>query len=139
VKLGRRVFDDGCLFFDKTMLEVGDYANLNETCAFRAHSLEEGMFKADYIRVGNGCTIGCKALVHYGVNVCDNVVIEPDSFVMKGETLDPNTTWRGNPAKLAGKALFMRRQKVAERAALPAPAVSPELALARAPVAARSA
>jgi non-ribosomal peptide synthetase-like protein len=138
VKLGRRVFDDGCLFFDKTMLEVGDYANLNEACAFRAHSLEEGMFKADIIKVGNGCTIGAKALVHYGVNVCDNVVIEPDSFVMKGETLDANTTWRGNPAKLAGKALFLRKQRVAEQATVREPAVAPELAIAGVPVAARS-
>jgi non-ribosomal peptide synthetase-like protein len=139
VKLGRRVFDDGCLFFDKTLLEVGDYANLNEGCAFRAHSLEEGMFKADYIKVGNGCTMGSKALLYYGVTVSDNVIIEPDSFVMKGETLEPNTTWRGNPAKLAGRALFMRDKAVARKTSRvpgPAPAMTLQPALAHAPVAA---
>jgi hypothetical protein len=29
----------------------------------------------------------------------DNVVLEPDSFLMKGERLVRNSTWRGNPAK----------------------------------------
>ena len=103
VRIGKRVFDDGCLLFDKTLLEIGDYANLNEACAFRAHSLEEGVFKADHVRIGNHCTVGSRALVHYGVNIADNVVIEPDAFVMKGETLDVGTVWRGNPARLIGR------------------------------------
>ena len=103
VRIGKRVFDDGCLLFDKTLLEIGDYANLNEACAFRAHSLEEGVFKADHVRIGSHCTVGSRALVHYGVNIADNVVIEPDAFVMKGETLDAGTVWRGNPARLIGR------------------------------------
>ncbi len=138
VKLGRRVFDDGCLFFDKTLLEVGDYANLNDGCAFRAHSLEEGMFKADHIKVGNGCTLGCNSLLYYGVNVSDNVVVEPDTFVMKGERLEANTTWRGNPAKLAGRALFMKDKAVA-RSTAPVPAMIPEPAFVQTQIAARSA
>jgi non-ribosomal peptide synthetase-like protein len=82
VKLGRMVFDDGCLLFDKTLLQIGDYTNLNESCIFQGHSLEEGVFKSDNIVVGNGCTLGVAAFVHYGVRIADNVVIDPDSFVM---------------------------------------------------------
>jgi non-ribosomal peptide synthetase-like protein len=99
VKLGRKVFDDGCLLFDKTLLQIGDCANLNEYAIFSAHSLEEGVFKSDHIRTGSGCTVGCGAFVHYGVTLGDNVVIDPDSFVMKGETPEADTTWRGNPAR----------------------------------------
>jgi hypothetical protein len=33
----------------------------------------------------------------------ENVVLDPDSFLMKGEAPDANTVWRGNPAK-AGRA-----------------------------------
>jgi hypothetical protein len=30
----------------------------------------------------------------------DHVVLDADSFLMKGETLDSHTGWRGNPAKM---------------------------------------
>ena len=98
------MFDDGCLLIDKTMLEVGDYVTLNEASTLKAHSLEEGVFKSDHVRVGSGCTVGCQALVHYGVKVGDNVVIDPDSFVMKGESPEADTTWRGNPARAVRRA-----------------------------------
>jgi non-ribosomal peptide synthetase-like protein len=99
VTVGRKVFDDGCLIYDKTLIAIGDYATLNVGSTLQGHSLEEGVFKADTITIGNGCTLGTAAFVHYGVTMGDNVVLEPDSFLMKGEILDPNTTWRGNPAK----------------------------------------
>jgi carbonic anhydrase/acetyltransferase-like protein (isoleucine patch superfamily) len=38
--------------------------------------------------------------VHYGVTIGDHVVLDADSFLMKGEMLDSHTGWRGNPAKL---------------------------------------
>jgi hypothetical protein len=30
----------------------------------------------------------------------DHVVLDADSFLMKGEVLESHTGWRGNPAKL---------------------------------------
>jgi non-ribosomal peptide synthetase-like protein len=98
------VFDDGCNFVDRTLIQVGNYANLNELSVFQGHSLEEGAFKSDHIAVGDGCTVGSATLVHYGVRIGDHVVIDPDSFVMKGESADLNTTWRGNPAKVIASA-----------------------------------
>jgi hypothetical protein len=38
----------------------------------------------------------------YGVVMGDNVVLDPDSFLMKGEILDSGSHWRGNPAKAIG-------------------------------------
>ena len=67
----------------------------------QAHSLEEGVFKSDNIRLGNGCSVGPGAFVHYGVTMGDHVVLDADSFLMKGEMLESHTGWRGNPAKLA--------------------------------------
>ena len=40
------------------------------------------------------------AFVHYGVTMGDHVVLDADSFLMKGEILDSHTGWRGNPAKM---------------------------------------
>ncbi len=99
VKVGRKVFDDGCRLHDKTLIEIGDFTNLNEGCVIQGHSLEERVFKSDYVKIGSGCSIGNAAFVHYGVIMGDNVVLDPDSFLMKGEILDHGTHWRGNPAK----------------------------------------
>jgi non-ribosomal peptide synthetase-like protein len=101
VKVGAKLFDDGSVIQERSLTEVGDYANLNEGCVMQGHSLEEGVFKSDYIRIGNRCSLGPGAFVHYGVSTGDDVVIDPDSYVMKGETLDSHTGWRGNPARLA--------------------------------------
>ena len=65
-----------------------------------AHSLEEGVFKSDHIQLGNRCSVGPGALVHYGVSTGDHVVLDADSFLMKGEILDSHTGWCGNPAML---------------------------------------
>jgi non-ribosomal peptide synthetase-like protein len=103
VKLGKMVFNDGCQFYDKTLIEIGDYANLNAFAMFQAHSLEEGVFKSERIKLGDRCTVEAGALVHYGVQMGDNVIVRPDSFIMKGEVLEPNTVWCGNPAKMTAR------------------------------------
>lgn len=99
VRLGRKVFDDGTDFDEDTLIEIGDYTNLNAGCVIQPHSLEEGVFKSDYVKIGMGCTLGVASNVHYGVTMGDYVVLSPDSFVMKGEIVDSNTTWQGNPAR----------------------------------------
>ena len=99
VRLGKKVFDDGAYFDEYTLIEIGDYTNLNAACVIQPHSLEEAVFKSDYVKIGIGCTLGVACNLHYGVTMGDYVAIEPNSFVMKGEILDDNTTWRGNPAR----------------------------------------
>ena len=81
-------------------MEIGDDCTLNEGSVIQAHSLEEGAFKSDYIRIGNGCTLAPAAFVHYGVTMEDGSIADTDSFVMKGETLEANSVWQANPAKL---------------------------------------
>jgi carbonic anhydrase/acetyltransferase-like protein (isoleucine patch superfamily) len=50
--------------------------------------------------MGSGCSVGPGAFVHYGVRMGDHVVLDADSFLMKGEVLDSHTGWCGNPAKM---------------------------------------
>src|SRR4051794_26820287 len=114
MKIGAKVFDCGRSITERTLTQVGDYANINEGAVLQAHSLEEGVFKSDYIRVGDGCSIGPGAFVYYGVTMGDHAVLDADSFLMKGETLDSYTGWRGNPAKLTRRHVA---QEVAAEAA----------------------
>jgi non-ribosomal peptide synthetase-like protein len=105
VRIGRKVYDSGCIMTDRTLVEIGDYANLNEASVLQAHSLEEGVFKSDHVRIGKGCTLGPAAFAHYGVTMGDYSVLDADSFLMKGEVVDPHTAWCGNPAKLYRRSL----------------------------------
>ena len=71
VKVGKRVFDDGCILSERTLVEIGDEANLNENALVQAHSLEEGVFKSDTVRIGADASVGVGCLVHYGVTMGD--------------------------------------------------------------------
>jgi non-ribosomal peptide synthetase-like protein len=104
VRVGRRVFDDGAQFTERTLVEIGDYCTLNPGVTIQAHSLEEGVFKSEHIRIGKGATLGPNAFIHYGVTMDDNVLIETDCFLMKGEAPAAHSTWQGNPARAVRKA-----------------------------------
>jgi len=99
VRIGRRVFDDGCVIMDKTLVTIGDDCALNVRSIVQPHSQEDGTFKSDRISIGAGCTLGTGALVHYGVTMGDGVDLAPDSFLMKGEEVPPHAQWGGNPAR----------------------------------------
>ena len=99
VRLGRRVFDDGCSIPEKTLVSIGDDTTINFGAAIQCHSQEDGAFKSDRIKLGAGCTVGVGAWVHYGVTMGDGVVLAPDSFLMKGEDVPAHAQWAGNPAR----------------------------------------
>ncbi|GAA0491585.1 Pls/PosA family non-ribosomal peptide synthetase [Streptomyces olivaceiscleroticus] len=99
VRLGRRLFDDGCKMPERTLVTIGDDCTLNAGAVIQCHSQEDGSFKSDRTSLGNGCTVGINTLVHYGVTVGDGVVLAPDSFLMKGEEVPPHSRWGGNPAR----------------------------------------
>ncbi|MCQ0013134.1 hypothetical protein LUX39_04195 [Actinomadura madurae] len=98
VRIGHRVFDDGCAVPEKTLVTIGDDATLNAGSVIQCHSLEEGIFKSDRTTVGAGCTLGVESFVHYGVTMGQGATLDADSFLMKGEQVPPQARWRGNPA-----------------------------------------
>jgi non-ribosomal peptide synthetase-like protein len=100
VRIGRKVFDDGCIMSERTLVEIGDGANLNEHSVLQSHSLEEGVYKSDMVRIGDGASVGVGALVHYGVTMNEGTRLDADAFLMKGEITPAGSRWRGNPARL---------------------------------------
>jgi non-ribosomal peptide synthetase-like protein len=115
VRVGRRVLDDGCSIVERTLVRIGSECTLGAGSILQSHSLEDGTFKSDHIVIGDRCTIGTGAFVHYGVTMDDGAVLDADSFLMKGEHVPPGSWWRGNPAADAQVT----------RAAATAPAVAP--------------
>jgi non-ribosomal peptide synthetase-like protein len=100
VRVGRRLFDDGCWLTERPLVAIGDDATLNEGSLLQSHSLEDGVFKSGVVRLGAGVTVGTMAFAHYNVTVGEGSVLEPDSFLMKGTSVGPRERWGGNPARL---------------------------------------
>jgi len=98
VRIGHKVFDDGCAMPEKSLVSIGSGAVLNAGSVVQAHSLEDGLFKSDRVTIGPAATIGPRAFVHYGTTVHEGAVLDADSFLMKGEEVGRCERWRGNPA-----------------------------------------
>jgi non-ribosomal peptide synthetase-like protein len=99
VRIGKRVFDDGCYLTERTLTSIGDDCMLNAGSKIQCHSQEDGTFKSGRTVIGAGCTLGVGAMVHYGVMMADGSALAADSFLMKGEEVPRNARWGGNPAR----------------------------------------
>jgi non-ribosomal peptide synthetase-like protein len=99
VRIGRRVFDDGAIIPERTLVTIGDGCTLNAGSHIQAHSQEDGGFKSDYITIGAGVTLEISSWVHYGVTMGDGSELGPDAFLMKGSEVPPGARWVGNPAE----------------------------------------
>ncbi|NMH76843.1 Pls/PosA family non-ribosomal peptide synthetase [Pseudonocardia xinjiangensis] len=99
VRIGKRVFDDGCGIVEKTLVTIGDDCTLNAGSKIQCHSQEDGAFKSDHIVIGSGCTLGVSSMVHYGVTMGNGSALAADAFLMKGEEMPKNARWGGNPAR----------------------------------------
>lgn len=105
VRVGRRLFDDGCAIAERTLVTIGDHCTLNAGSVIQGHSMEDGIFESDRTVLEDGCTFGAGALVHYGVTMGQGSQLRPDSFLMKGESMPSHARRGGNPARaMLGKA-----------------------------------
>jgi non-ribosomal peptide synthetase-like protein len=100
VRVGKRLFDDGCGISERSLVTIGDDCTLNTGSLVQCHSMEDGTFKSDHTVLESGCTLGVGAFIHYGVTIGRNATILPDSFLMKGETVPDGARWGGNPARV---------------------------------------
>ena len=119
-KIGKRVFDDGCTFTERRFVSIGDHCTLNAGSIVQCHSQEDGAFKSDRSAVGARTTLGVGAFVHYGVQIGPRVLLEADSFLMKGSDVPAGSRWGGNPAMELDPS-STRRARVRSTAPRPTP------------------
>ncbi|GAA2740277.1 non-ribosomal peptide synthetase [Terrabacter aerolatus] len=67
VRMGRRVFDDGLAVPEKTIVTIGDGCTFNPGSIIQCHSMEDGAFKLEGVRVGGraqwpSCSRVCAAM-----------------------------------------------------------------------------
>jgi non-ribosomal peptide synthetase-like protein len=98
-KIGKWCFIETTLFSEFDLVEIGDRACLNLGATIQTHLFEDRIFKADHLKIEDGCSIGNMAIVLYGTTMQAGSVLRPLSVLMKGETLPPLTHWHGIPCE----------------------------------------
>jgi carbonic anhydrase/acetyltransferase-like protein (isoleucine patch superfamily) len=104
VRIGRN-----CRFFsiaglsDFDFCKIGDRVTVHPGAAVQAHTFENRLLKRDFITIGNDVEINSNAVVLQDTLVRSRVVVHAATLILKGDTLDTNTRWRGNPAQLVDR------------------------------------
>ncbi|MBY6059663.1 Pls/PosA family non-ribosomal peptide synthetase [Leisingera daeponensis] len=112
MRVGRKLFDDGGQFVERTLIEIGDNVTVNFGATLQCHSLEEGVFKSDHIALGSGATIGVGGFVHYGARLGEKAVLGANAFLMKGEQVAAGDIWCGNPASPPARDIRCRQSEL---------------------------
>jgi non-ribosomal peptide synthetase-like protein len=108
-KIGKWCFIETTLFSEFDLVEVGDRACLNLGATIQTHLFEDRIFKADSLKIGEGCTVGNMAVVLYSTEMQPGSVLGPLSVLMKGEVLPPLTHWHGIPCeRIEGSGAFSK-------------------------------
>lgn len=97
VKTGKRIFLDTADFTEFDMISVGDDVALNEDSGAQTHLFEDRVMKIGSVKIGDRVSVGTRSIILYDSIIEDDVKITALSLIMKGETLQKNTSWGGSP------------------------------------------
>ena len=97
-KVGKRCFIETTFTTEFDLLKIGDDSSIGLMCSLQTHLFEDRVMKMSCIKIGNGCSIGPRAVVLYDSVLEDGVKLDALSLVMKGEVLPKNTRWQGSPS-----------------------------------------
>jgi non-ribosomal peptide synthetase-like protein len=98
-KIGKHAFIETSLFGEFDLVEIGDYAALNNNTIIQNHLFEDRIFKASTLFIGDECSTGNMSVVLYDSRMQQGSSIGPLSLLMKSEVLPPYTKWTGIPVE----------------------------------------
>jgi non-ribosomal peptide synthetase-like protein len=98
-KVGKWCFLESTLFSEIDLVWIGDFASLNLGATIQTHLFEDRVFKADYLRIGTGCSVGNMAVVLYDTRMQRGASLAPMSVLMKGDLLPESMRWHGVPCE----------------------------------------
>jgi non-ribosomal peptide synthetase-like protein len=106
-RIGKWVFLETTLFSEFDLVEIGDNASLNLGATIQTHLFEDRVMKADYLKIGEGCSIGNMAVVLYGTEMKRGSSLGALSVLMKGEVVPAFSRWIGIPTRPVETAPFV--------------------------------
>ncbi len=122
MRIGRRVFDDGCTIVDKSLVTIGNDCVLNAGSVVQPHSQEDARLQVRSHHDRLGLHLGISAHVHYGVTIGDGASLGPHSFLMKGEEVPRERALEHEPGHRAARAGPGERARRGDRSPEPAEA-----------------
>jgi non-ribosomal peptide synthetase-like protein len=99
VKVGKHVFVETMLWGEFDLVEIGDYAALNNDVIVQNHLFEDRIFKSSSLKIGKNCSLGSMAVVLYDTEMRDGSSIGSLSLLMKGESIPEASQWAGIPIR----------------------------------------
>lgn len=103
-QIGRSVYINSLSISDHNMLVMGDGVVIGESVHMSGHTVEGGVVKTGYVRLGRGVTVGLGSMVGIGVEAGDRCQIGALSVVPKNTRLDGGAIYAGVPVRKIEKS-----------------------------------
>jgi non-ribosomal peptide synthetase-like protein len=97
-RIGRRTCIQTTYLTEFDLVRVGDDACVGASASLQTHLFEDRVMKMSTVTLGQGSSVGARAVVLYDARLDAGAVLDPLSLAMKGETLPAGGRWRGIPA-----------------------------------------
>ncbi|MFO1304968.1 MAG: DapH/DapD/GlmU-related protein [Burkholderiales bacterium] len=99
MKIGREVTLNSTAIADPSLIEIGDRATIGGSANLLAHYAQGGYLVIAPVRIGEGATIGMRAVIMGGVEVGAKAKVLANSFVLPNTKIPDGETWAGIPAQ----------------------------------------
>jgi acetyltransferase-like isoleucine patch superfamily enzyme len=98
-RLGRGVYINTVHISDHNLLDFGDGVIIGSEVHVSGHTVEGGVVKTGYVRLGRNVTVGLGTTIEIGVTAGDRCQIGALSFVPKHSTLEAGAVYVGAPVR----------------------------------------
>ena len=99
MKIGRDVTLNSTAIADPSLIEIGDRATIGGSANILAHYAQGGYLVIAPVKIGEGATIGMRAVIMGGVTVGAKAKVLANSFVLPNTTIPDGESWAGIPAQ----------------------------------------
>ncbi|MEW6322044.1 MAG: hypothetical protein AB1635_13275 [Acidobacteriota bacterium] len=113
-RIGRGVYINSLSISDHNMLEFGDGVVIGENVHLSGHTVERGVVKTGYVRLGPGVTVGLGSMVGIGTQAGERCQIGALSVVPKNSVLEADAIYVGVPVRRIEKASQPSAESVVE-------------------------
>ncbi len=98
-RIGRRVYVNSTMLSDHNLLEFGDDVIIGADVHLSGHTVEAGIVKTGWVRLGRGVTIGLGSGIDIDVEAGAGCQVGAMSFVPKHARLDAGALYVGIPVR----------------------------------------
>jgi acetyltransferase-like isoleucine patch superfamily enzyme len=98
MKMGDNVVVNTTAIADPGMIEIGKRVTLGGSCSIMGHYAQGGYMVIAPTKIGDGATIGLRAIIMGGVVIGEKAKVMAGSFVLPKTVIPPGELWGGIPA-----------------------------------------